>query len=203
MSDNHSKTNTNVALVVADVRVLVYLASVGLLDSLVENRCSVILPDIVIYKAVEDLRWPFAPDIAAWLESVTASYVQDPAWVTGRQQEPHKVQIMRSDFGAMYAVARLAAPLQTSGSAGFRALESWLFDYIAAFSGELLLLGESDTLHKIAELTSTAAQYRCLTTLDFLRDCERRGRLQGADKIWENILWHRQKRNLDADLEQR
>jgi len=185
-------------LLLSDVRPLVYLASVGQLDLLIGERM-VILPDIIIYKATEDLRWSYAPEIGAWLEKATASYVTRPR----EQPLPHDVAIKQTDYGEMHAAGRLFNPLRMTGMAGWSGLGGWLYDFFEASSENVLILDERDSTYLSAKEEGTKATLSWMTTLDFLRDGARRGRLQGADKVWENILWHRQKRNLDADLELR
>lgn len=181
-----------------DVKPLVYLASVGQLDLLVSERL-LVLTDIIIYKATEDLRWSYAPEIGAWLEKATASYVTRPRDLP----LPHDVEIKQTDYGEMHAAGRLFRPLRMTGMAGWSGLGGWLYDYFENSAEDILILDEDDRTYQLAKEQGSKAKLSWMTTLDFLRGCERRGRLQDADKIWENILWHRQKRNLDADLEQR
>jgi hypothetical protein len=201
--EKHSANDTKAILLIADVRPLVYLASVGSLDQLISPHRLCLLPDIIIFKATEDLRWALAPEIGAWLGANTATYSQAPSWVTGQQQIAHQLQIQQTDFGEAYANVRWLHPLESSGIAGSVSLESWLYDYIEAYQGDLLLLTDDHKIYDVAQLPETKAKLTWMTTRDYLRDREAQGQLQGAEKIWENIQWHNTKRKLDEDVAHR
>lgn len=189
-------------LLLGDVTPLVYLATVGQLDLLVAERLLVI-PDIVVYNATEDLRWPYAPEIAAWLGNVSATYGQRSERATGKPEAPHKLQIAVTESGQSHAAAKLYWPLQSAGAAGWAGLGSWLYNYFAAAKGDILFLAEDAKRHGYPEAAETKAKVQCVTTLDYLRVCDARNHSPSADKLWENIQWHAGKRDLLADIARR
>jgi predicted nucleic acid-binding protein len=162
-------------VVVPDMSPLIHLAAGGQLP-LLQEFGRVMVMDIVAYEASDDLTRPWARDVAAWLE---------------KGQEPgsnQPVEVVKTEIGEAYRLARQADPGFKMQDAGERAIRDWLVDTLPEIGGPALVIYEDKKMPKLIQREQLTDVVVVATTRAVLGFAEERGLIKSAEDVWNNII---------------
>lgn len=162
-------------VVVPDVSPLIHLAAVGCLELLQEfGRVSVM--DIVAQEASEDLSKPWALEVASWL-------------ARGQEARSNRpVEIVRTEIGEAYRLARQANPSFKMRNAGENAIRDWLVETLLEIGGPVLVIYEDKNLLKLIRREHFEDVVVVATTRAVLAFAEERALIESAEAIWNEIV---------------
>ncbi len=125
-------------VVIPDMSPLIHLAAAGML-SLLQEFGRVVVMDIVAYEASDDSTRPWALDVAAWLKKGQELGGNQP------------VEIVKTEIGEAYRLARQANPNFRMRDAGERAIRDWLVDTLPDLGGPALVIYEDKKMPKLIQ----------------------------------------------------
>lgn len=161
-------------VVVPDVSPLIHLAAANLLP-LLQEFGRVVVMDMVAYEASADPNKPWASEIADWLTK-------------GREpggNEP--VEIVKTEIGEAFRLARQADPAFKMRDAGERAIRDWLADALPELGGPVLIVYEDKKMPKLIQRERLDDVVVMATTRAILVFAEERGLIVSAEDIWNDI----------------
>jgi len=163
------------AIVIPDMSPLIHLAAAEQL-SLLHEFGRVIVMDIVAYEASSDLEKPWANDVATWLKR---------GQETGSNQP---VEIVKTEVGEAYRLARITDPNFKMQDAGERAIRDWLVDTLPEVGGPALVIYEDKKMPKLIEREQLSDVVVVATTRAVLAFAEERGLIESAEDVWNSIV---------------
>jgi predicted nucleic acid-binding protein len=162
-------------VVVPDMSPLVHLAAAGRL-SLLQEFGRVVVMDIVAYEASDDVTKPWALEVARWLRKGQESGSNQP------------VEIVETEIGEAYRLARQTDPSFKLRDAGERAIRDWLVDTLAEVGGPALVIYEDKKLPKLIAREHLEDVVVVATTRAVLIFAEERGLIRSAEEAWNDII---------------
>lgn len=162
-------------VVIPDMSPLIHLAAAGKL-SLLQEFGRVVVMDIVAYEASDDVTKPWALEVAAWLAK---------GQETGSNQP---VEIVKTEIGEAYRLARQADPNFKLQDAGERAIRDWLVDTLPEVGGPALVIYEDKKMPKLIQREHFDEVVVVATTRAVLAFAEERGLITSAEDIWNDIV---------------
>jgi predicted nucleic acid-binding protein len=154
---------------------LIHLAAAGQLRLLNEFG-RVIVMDIVAYEATSDLERPWARDVEAWLAK-------------GREPGSNQpVEVVKTEIGEAYRLARQANPDFKLQDAGERAIRDWLVDTLPEVGGPALVIYEDKKMPRLIQREQLGDIVVVATTRAVLAFAEERGLITSAEDIWNTII---------------
>ena len=163
------------AIVIPDMSPLIHLAAAEQL-SLLHEFGRVIVMDIVAYEASSDLEKPWANEVAMWLKRGQESGSNQP------------VEIVKTEVGEAYRLARIADPSFKFQDAGERAIRDWLVDTLPEVGGPALVIYEDKKMPKLIEREQLSDVVVVATTRAVLAFAEERGLIESAEDVWNSIV---------------
>ncbi len=163
------------AIVIPDMSPLIHLAAAEQLPLLHEFG-RVIVMDIVAYEASSDLEKPWANDVATWLKRGQEAGSNQP------------VEIVKTEVGEAYRLARIADPSFKFQDAGERAIRDWLVDTLPEVGGPALVIYEDKKMPKLIEREQLSDVVVVATTRAVLAFAEERGLIKSAEDVWNSIV---------------
>jgi hypothetical protein len=162
-------------IVVPDMSPLIHLAAGGLLPLLHEFG-RVVVMDIVAYEASDDLARPWARDVAVWLTK-------------GREPGSNQpVDVVTTEIGEAYRLARQADPAFKLRDAGERAIRDWLVDTLPEVGGPALVIYEDKRMPRLIQREQLADVVVVATMRAVLVFAEERGLIASAEDAWNRIV---------------
>ena len=149
----------------------------------------VIVMDIVAYEASADLARPWARDVAAWLAAGQAP---------GSNQ---RVEIVTTEIGEAYRLARQSNPRFKLQNAGERAIRDWLVDTLPEIGGPALVIYEDRKMPGLIRREHLADIVVVATTRAVLAFAEERGLITSAEETWNTILQRAAGANPSRDIQ--
>jgi len=162
-------------VVVPDMSPLIHLAAAGMLY-LLQEFGRVIVMDIVAYEASADPTKPWAREVANWIQQG-----QGPG-------SNHAVEIVKTEIGEAWRLARQTDPGFKMQNAGERAIRDWLVDSLLEVGGPALVIYEDKRLPKLIQREHLDNIVVLATTRAALRFAEDRGLISSAEAVWNDII---------------
>jgi len=162
-------------VVIPDMSPLIHLAAAGML-SLLQEFGRVVVMDIVAYEASDDSTRPWALDVAAWLKKGQELGGNQP------------VEIVKTEIGEAYRLARQADPNFKMRDAGERAIRDWLVDTLPYIGGPALVVYEDKKMPKLIQREHLEEVVVVATTRAVLAFAEERGLIASAEDVWNTII---------------
>lgn len=162
-------------VVIPDMSPLIHLAAAGQLP-LLQAFGRVVVMDRVAYEASTDLAKPWAREVAAWLK---------------KGQEPgsnQPVEIVKTEIGEAYRLARQADPAFRMQDAGERAIRDWLLDTLPEVGGPALVIDEDRKVPRLIRREHLDEVVVVATTRAVLTFAEERGPIASAEDGWKDIV---------------
>ncbi len=155
-------------LFVIDTGPLITLAAAGALDTLLQVRVDIIIPDAVLYEATHDAAKLGAQDIIDWVKAHRA-----------------RIELAPTQAYAIFTAARASMPKLKEPGLGERAAVEVIEepDRLTGEERAVLLCEESAVLRRVIVRDRTRIVE--LSTMDFLRILEAERRIQSADQVFE------------------
>jgi predicted nucleic acid-binding protein len=163
------------AVVIPDMSPLIHLAAAGHLR-LLQEFGRVIVMDIVAHEASSDRSRPWASEVSEWLEN-------------GQQADSsHPVEIVKTEIGEAYRLARQTDPKFRLRNAGESAIRDWLVDALPEIGGPALVVYEDKRVPKFLQRERLDEVVLLATTRALLLFAEQRGLIKSAEEAWKNII---------------
>jgi len=162
-------------IVVPDMSPLIHLAAAGQLG-LLHAFGRVVIMDIVAYEASGDTTRPWARHVAAWLKLGQAPGSDQP------------VEVVKTEIGEAYRLARQTDPSFTMRDAGERAIRDWLVDTLPMVGGPVLVIYEGKRVPKLIQREHLSDIVVLATTRAMLTFAEQRGLIPSAEAVWKDIV---------------
>lgn len=162
-------------IVVPDMSPLIHLAAAAHL-TLLHEFGRVVVMDIVAYEASNDLERPWARDVADWL---------------AKGQEPgsnRPVEVVKTEIGEAYRLARQADPNFRMQDAGERAIRDWLVETLPEVGGPALVIYEDKKMPRLIQREQLSDIVVVATTPAVLAFAEERGLIPSAEDVWTKII---------------
>lgn len=174
-------------VVIPDMSPLIHLAAAGRLP-LLQEFGRVVVMDIVAHEASEDLTKPWAREVADWLR---------------KGQEPgsnQPVEVVKTEVGEAYRLARQADPNFTMRDAGERAIRDWLVDSLPEIGGPALVIYEDKRMPGLIQREHLEAVVVMATTRAVLTFAQERGLIASAEEVWNDIVKRAEGANPTLDV---
>lgn len=162
-------------VVVPDMSPLIHLAAAGRL-TLLQEFGRVVVMDIVAYEASDDLTKPWAREVAEWLRSGQEAGSNQP------------VNVVKTEIGEAYRLARQTDPTFTMRDAGDRAIRDWLVDTLPEVDGPALVIYEDKRMPRLIQREHLDEVVVLATTRAVLIFAEERGLIPSAEEVWNDII---------------
>jgi hypothetical protein len=162
-------------VVVPDVAPLIHLAAAGQL-ALLQEFGRVVVVDFVAYEASGNVAKPWAQEVAAWLARGPEAGGSQP------------VEIVKTEIGEAYRLARLADPEFKMRNAGENAIRDWLVETLPDIGGPALVIYEDKKLPNLIRREHLEEVVVMATTRAFLMFAEERGLIKSAEDVWNDII---------------
>ncbi len=162
-------------VVVPDMSPLIHLAAAGKLW-LLQEFGRVVVIDMVAYEASADLTRPWASEVAAWLKRGLGYGANQP------------VEIVRTEIGEAYQLARQADPDFKMRDAGERAIRDWLVDTLPELGGPALVIYEDKKMPRLIQREHLEEVVVMATTRAVLAFAQERGLIASAEDVWNDIV---------------
>ena len=162
-------------VVVPDMSPLINLAAAGRL-TLLQEFGRVVVMDIVAYEASDDPSRPWAQDVAAWLAEGQRPGTNLP------------VEVVKTEIGEAYRLARQANPQFRMQNAGESAIRDWLVDTLPEIGGPALVVYEDKKMPRLIQREHLVQVVVVATTRAFLAFAEERGLIASAEGEWNEII---------------
>jgi len=162
-------------VVVPDMSPLIHLAAARHLP-LLQEFGRVIVMDIVAYEASDDVTKPWALEVAAWLSKGQEAGSNQP------------VEIVKTEIGEAYRLARRTDPNFKLRDAGERAIRDWLVDMLPEVGGPALVIYEDKKMPKLIQREHLEDVVVVATTRAVLAFAEERGLITSAEDVWKTII---------------
>jgi predicted nucleic acid-binding protein len=169
------KIEITAVVVVPDMSPLIHLAAAGRL-TLLQEFGRVVVMDIVAHEASDDLTKPWAREVAEWLRKG-----QD----VGSNQP---VEVVKTEIGEAYRLARQADPHFTMRDAGERAIRDWLVDSLPEIGGPALVVYEDKRMPALIQRERLEDVVVMATTRAILTFAQERGLIPSAEEAWNDII---------------
>ena len=174
-------------VVVPDMSPLIYLAAAGRL-ALLQEFGRVVVMDIVAYEASDDATKPWALEVAAWLAKGQEAGSNQP------------VEIVKTEIGEAYRLARLTNPDFKLQNAGENAIRDWLVDTLPEIGGPALVIYEDKKMPKLIQREHLEEVVVVATTRSVLVFAEERGLITSAEEVWNDIIKRAEGANPKLDV---
>lgn len=162
-------------VVVPDMSPLIHLAAAGRL-LLLHEFGRVVVMDIVAHEASDDLTKPWAREVAGWLRK-------------GQEAgSNHPVEVVKTEIGEAYRLARQADPSFTMRDAGERAIRDWLVDALPELGGPALVIYEDKRMPGLIQRERLEEVVVLATTRAVLTFAQERGLIASAEEAWNDII---------------
>jgi predicted nucleic acid-binding protein len=161
-------------VVVPDVAPLIHLAAAGQL-ALLQEFGRVVVMDVVVYEASGNVAKPWAQEVAAWLAKRQEAGSSQP------------FEIVKTEIGEAYRLARLADPEFKMRNAGENAIRDWLVETVQDIGGPALVIYE-DKLPNLIRREHLEEVVVMATTRAFLMFAEERGLIKSAENVWNHMI---------------
>jgi hypothetical protein len=112
------------------------------------------------------------------------------AWLR-KGQEPgtnQPVEVVKTEVGEAYRLARQTAPEFRMQNAGERAIRDWLVDTLPEIGGPALVIYEDKKMPKLIKREHLEDIVVMATTRAALIFAEERGLIKSAEEVWNNIV---------------
>jgi hypothetical protein len=162
-------------IVVPDMSPLIHLAAAGQLG-LLHSFGRVLVMDIVAYEASGDSARPWARQVGAWLKQ---------GQLPGSNQP---VEVVKTEIGEAYRLARQTDPGFTMRDAGERAIRDWLVDMLPTVGGPALVIYEDKRMPGLIQREQLSEIVVLATTRAMLTFAEQRGLIPSAEATWKDIV---------------
>ncbi len=174
-------------VVVPDMSPLIHLAAAGRL-ALLQEFGRVVVMDIVAYEASDDATKPWALEVAAWLAKGQEAGGNQP------------VEIVKTEIGEAYRLARLTNPDFKLQNAGENAIRDWLVDTLPEIGGPALVIYEDKKMPKLILREHLEEVVVVATTRSVLVFAEERGLITSAEEVWNDIIKRAEGANPKLDV---
>jgi predicted nucleic acid-binding protein len=162
-------------VVVPDMSPLIHLAAAGRL-LLLHEFGHVVVMDIVAHEASDDLTKPWAREVADWLRKGQEAGSNQP------------VEIVKTEIGEAYRLARQTDPTFTMRDAGERAIRDWLVDSLPDIGGPALVIYEDKRMPSLIQREHLEDVVVMATTRAVLTFAQERGLIASAEEAWNDII---------------
>jgi hypothetical protein len=162
-------------VVVPDMSPLIHLAAAERLPLLHEFG-RVVVMDIVAYEATADETKPWARQVADWLRKGQEAGSNQP------------VELVKTEIGEAYRLARQTDPTFTMRDAGERAIRDWLIDSLPEIGGPALVVYEDRRMPGLIRREHLEGVVVMATTRAILTFAQERGLIGSAEEIWNDII---------------
>jgi hypothetical protein len=165
-------------LIVPDTGPLIHLAQVDALHLLHQVGGRVVVADMVVIEATQDLAKLGAREIAAWIDA------------GGKSGSNAPVLVAPTEIGELFRKARETDPDVRPRNAGELAILEWLGSYVdqAGTGHEVLIVYENGKIPPFVRETGLDLDTDVLTTRAFLELAQRRGVIDSAADWWGRIV---------------
>lgn len=169
------KIEITAVVVVPDMSPLIHLAAAGRLPLLHEFG-RVVVMDIVAHEASDDMTKPWAREVADWLRKGQEAGSNQP------------VEVVKTEIGEAYRLARQADPSFTMRDAGERAIRDWLVDSLPEIGGPALVIYEDKRMPGLIQRERLEEMVVMATTRAVLTFAQERGLIASAEEAWNDII---------------
>ena len=132
--------------------------------------------DIVAHEASDDLTKPWAREVADWLRKGQELGSNQP------------VEVVKTEIGEAYRLARQADPNFTMRDAGERAIRDWLVDSLPEIGGPALVIYEDKKMPGLIQREHLEDVVVMATTRAILTFAQERGLIASAEEAWNDII---------------
>jgi hypothetical protein len=132
--------------------------------------------DIVAHEASDDLTKPWAREVADWLRKGQEAGSNQP------------VEIVKTEIGEAYRLARQTNPDFKMQDAGERAIRDWLVDTLPEIGGPALVIYEDKKMPGLIQREHLDEVVVMATTRALLAFAEERGLITSAEEAWNDII---------------
>ena len=162
-------------VVLPDMSPLIHLAAAGCLWLLHEFG-RVVIMDVVAFEASGDGGRPWAREVAAWLAD-------------GQKPDSDRpVEIVKTEIGEAYRLARQADPDFRMRNAGENAIRDWLVETLPDVGGPALVVYEDKKMPRLIRREHLETLVVIATTRALLAFAEERGLIRSAEAAWTDII---------------
>ena len=174
-------------VVVPDMSPLIHLAAAGRLPLLHEFG-RVVVMDIVAHEASDDLMKPWAREVADWLRRGQEAGSNQP------------VEVVKTEIGEAFRLARQTDPNFTMRDAGERAIRDWLVDSLPEIGGPALVIYEDKRMPALIRREQLEDVVVMATTRAVLTFAQERGLIASAEEAWNDIIRRAEGANPKLDV---